>query len=75
MQWTYPEYTDDSKLFLKKLYQKILPYTSIYCFPNLIDYDIVDYMEKYYGENKKKLVKIKKKYDPFNIFKYRQSIR
>lgn len=75
MQWTFPEYTDDSKLFLKKLYQKVLPYTSIYCFPNLIDYDIVDYMEKYYGENKKKLVKIKKKYDPLNIFNYRQSIR
>jgi hypothetical protein len=75
MQWSYPDLTDDSKLFLKTLYDKVLPYTSIYCFPNLIDYDIVDYMKQYYGTNKNRLVRIKKKYDPLNLFKYRQSIR
>jgi len=75
MQWTSPEYTDNLKYFLKKLYKKMLPYTSIYCFPNLIDYDINNYMENYYGTNKDKLIKIKNKYDPLNIFKYYQSIR
>jgi hypothetical protein len=75
MQWSYPEFTDELKFFLKGLYNEITSYTSIYCFPNLIDYDINDYMEQYYGTNKNKLIEIKKKYDPFNIFKYRQSIR
>jgi len=75
MQWTYPELTDELKLFLKNLYNKVLPFVSIYCFPNLIDYDLTDYMEQYYGSNKNKLVKIKQKYDPLNVFKYRQSIR
>ena len=40
----------------------------------MIDYDITNYMEKYYGSNKNKLIKIKTKYDPNNIFNWRQSI-
>jgi hypothetical protein len=75
IQWTNPDLTEYAKKFLKNIYQKMLPYTSIYCFPNLIDYDIKNYMEQYYGSNKKRLKEIKKKYDPENIFKYRQSIR
>lgn len=75
MQWTLPELTDNSILFLNNLYLELEPYTSPYCFTNLIDYDIVDYMDKYYGANKDELVQIKNKYDPDNIFKSRQSIR
>lgn len=75
MQWTNPDLTEYAKKFLKNIYHSILPYTSIYCFPNLIDYDIKNYMEQYYGSNKNRLREIKKKYDPENIFKYRQSIR
>ena len=75
MQWTYPELTDELKSFLKKLYNKVVLFVSIYCFPNLIDYDLTDYMEKYYGSNKNRLLKIKQKYDPTNVFKYMQSIR
>ena len=47
---------------------------SIYCFPTLIDYDINNYMERYYSKNKKALIKIKEHYDPYNLFKYKQSI-
>lgn len=75
MQWTNPDLTEYSQNFLKNIYHSMLPYTSIYCFPNLIDYDIKNYMEKYYGTHKNRLREIKKKYDPENIFKYRQSIR
>ena len=31
-------------------------------------------MNSYYGDNSNKLIEIKKKYDPNNIFKYKQSI-
>lgn len=31
-------------------------------------------MKSYYGDNRRKLIEIKKKYDPKNIFRYRQSI-
>lgn len=74
MQWSYPELTDILKYHLKKIYDKVKPFTSIYCFPNLIDYDLKDYMLQYYGNNQNKLRKIKKKYDPQNKFKYFQSI-
>jgi hypothetical protein len=63
-----------SKKFVNTLYNQIKEYTSEYCFPNFVDYDIKDYMKSYYGHNSNKLIEIKKKYDPNNIFKYRQSI-
>jgi FAD/FMN-containing dehydrogenase len=31
-------------------------------------------MESYYGDNKDRLIEIKTEYDPYNIFKYKQSI-
>lgn len=74
ISWTSVELTDFSKKYVNDLYKKIEYYTSIYLFPNMIDYDISNYMEKYYGSNKNKLIEIKIKYDPNNIFSWRQSI-
>lgn len=34
-----------------------------------------DYLRRYYGENKYKLIKIKYKYDPYDVFKFPQSIK
>ena len=65
---------DYSINFVTNVYNEIKEYTSEYCFPNFIDYDIEDYINSYYGENSNKLTEIKKKYDPNNIFKYKQSI-
>lgn len=36
---------------------------------------LIDYEKEYYGENRYRLRNIKSIYDPFNIFKYPQSIR
>ena len=41
----------------------------------MIDYDIIDYMEAYYGTNQDRLREIKKKYDPLNIFTSKQGIK
>ena len=75
MEWTLPELTDRSKLFLSDLYNSMVQYTSQYCFANLIDYDIIDYMNSYYGTNSARLIQLKNKYDPNNMFKSVQSIR
>ena len=75
MQWTYPELTTIVKSYLEKLYSETTPLISNYVFPNLIDYDLDDYMTKYYGTNQNRLRDIKNKYDPKNIFRSFQSIR
>lgn len=74
MSWTYENLNSFSLNFINKVYKKIIKYTSKYLFPNMIDYDIKNYMDAYYGKNKKQLIKIKNKYDPDNIFNWRQSI-
>ena len=74
MEWTNPTQSKYFIDFLNELYIKTEPYTSFYCFANMIDYDIVDYLTKYYGNNKARLIKIKTKYDPDNIFKSKQGI-
>ena len=74
MSWTYENLNSFSLNFINKVYKKIIKYTSKYLFPNMIDYDIKNYMDAYYGKNKKQLIKIKNKYDPDNIFNWRQSV-
>jgi hypothetical protein len=56
------------------LYNLLIVYTSKYCLANMIDYDLSDYLTSYYGDNQDKLIVIKNKYDPNNIFKWTQSI-
>ena len=74
-EWSDVENTDSLLNFVKNLYLKLEGYTSIYCFPTLSDYNIEDYMTKYYGDNKYQLINIKKKYDPYNLFTTKQGIK
>jgi hypothetical protein len=73
--WGRPELTNCCKSFINHQSNEITKYTSKYVFPNMIDYDLEDYMTAYYGNNKCKLMAIKKKYDPNNIFKWKHSIK
>lgn len=43
-------------------------------YQNYIDPTMVDYLERYYGENLEKLIEIKAKHDPDNVFYHPQSI-
>ena len=74
MTWGTENLTNFCKSFTKEQYDKIIPFTSIYAFPNMIDYELEDYMNSYYGDNKDELIKIKTKYDPNNVFHWKQSI-
>ncbi|RHZ62389.1 hypothetical protein Glove_340g76 [Diversispora epigaea] len=49
-------------------------YTSQFSYQNYIDRDLVGWKHKYYGSNFRRLVNIKSKYDPENLFSFPQSI-
>lgn len=55
------------------LRQKLAPYTEGDYIGNP-DRNIKNYLKEYYGENVEKLMDVKRKYDPENIFQYEQSI-
>jgi FAD/FMN-containing dehydrogenase len=51
----------------------MLPYT-VGAYVNYIDADIEDWGEAYYGKNFARLVEVKAKYDPDDVFRFPQSI-
>jgi hypothetical protein len=72
--WNSQEQNILGKSIPNQLYLELIKYTSKYCLPNMIDYDLDDYLTSYYGTNQDKLIKIKNKFDPKNVFKWKQSI-
>ena len=49
-------------------------FTSDESFQNFIDAAETDYLRAYYGSNLERLVAVKHKYDPKNVFRFPQSI-
>ncbi|KAF0431404.1 FAD-binding domain-containing protein [Gigaspora margarita] len=49
-------------------------YTSYFCYQDYIDKDLPDWLTRYYGPHVPRLIETKKKYDPDNLFNWKQSI-
>ncbi|EFC40688.1 predicted protein [Naegleria gruberi] len=60
--------------FINHLYDLTVPFLSPHSYVNYCDAYLKDYEFAYYSINMFKLRELKKKYDPFNLFKYEQSI-
>jgi FAD/FMN-containing dehydrogenase len=52
----------------------IAPHTPAESYQNFPNRGIVDWQKQYYGENFPRLVNVKRKYDPHNVFHNAQSI-
>lgn len=71
--WTQTSEEDKNILWIEETRQSMLPYTKG-AYRNYCDSLIIDWPTAYFGENLGRLMKVKKRYDPENMFHYQQSI-
>jgi FAD/FMN-containing dehydrogenase len=73
--WFHEDQSASTIRLLNEFYRDVEPYTSPYSYANLTDYELgKDYLHAYYGSNVKRLICIKRAWDPTNIFTWKQGI-
>ncbi len=63
-----------NRQWLRSTWQTMGPYVSGGAYSNYADPDLVDWEQAYYGSNFARLTRVKKAYDPGNLFRFPQSI-
>jgi FAD/FMN-containing dehydrogenase len=71
--WSAPEDADPTITWIENLRSNMSPYT-LGAYANYTDHLISDYLTAYFGGNLARLVEVKAKYDPDNLFQFPQSI-
>ena len=64
----------DNEAWLDAFHAAMRPFTSDQSFQNFVDGAETDYLRTYYGTNFERLVEIKRRYDPDNLFRFPQSL-
>ncbi|HLH22077.1 MAG TPA: FAD-binding oxidoreductase [Chloroflexota bacterium] len=64
----------DNEAWLAEFHAAMAPFTSDESYQNFIDEAQSDYLRAYYGANLERLVAVKRRYDPQNVFRFPQSI-
>ena len=69
-----PATVDAAKGWLQKSAASLAPFVSRSAYQNYIDPTLVDWADAYYGSNLPRLVQVKRRYDPDDVFHFAQSI-
>jgi hypothetical protein len=70
-----PKSVADANLdWLQQLASDIAPYVSRQAYQNFIDSTLRDWEQAYYAENFDRLKRVKRKYDPDDVFRFQQGI-
>lgn len=77
LEWHTPQSEETVKSnrgWLDNFHSAMAPFTSEQSYQNFIDESQQNYLQAYYGANLPRLVEVKRRYDPRNIFTYPQGI-
>ena len=74
-QWTDPDQTDTCISWARETFDALLPYMANRVYVNYLAADEEDRIRQAYGPNYDRLVELKRRYDPDNLFRLNQNIK
>jgi FAD/FMN-containing dehydrogenase len=72
--WSDPREEPARLTWIRDFYAAMRSYVSGDAYSNMCDVDLEDWPHAYYGENFQRLVEVKSRYDPYDVFHFAQSI-